>query len=446
MAKSFFLLIVGGALLLFVPKKVFSEGPYHIPFDDGNLNHPAAVQKTSRECWHSQLMKISEVMVNDPESLPETQIEKDGKVFTYNAKTHASVEMMKGSRMEVFQTEDRCDLIIAFRGTYKKSFTTDLLQDLNFIPTKGKFDYHPGFVDVAESYRINIKKVIAESKKACGTQKLNITLTGHSLGGAVAYSVANILDGLDLGEPELVLFGTPRVVTHTSSRKDRVKAVHYYLDKDPIVLTPPAMLFRELTDDVYQFSKVPLSQKVNVMGHELIHNHLPSRYLVKMDLWCEGKEAPIRVKRFGHSLADSGYDASARVLRSTVRGMGQGVFPSKNKNGGNLPTIGQSFETVFSNSPWKKNRSVLLNSADGKIFARKLACSVTHFTGTKTRAGRAYYCNGSSGNNLSAEKACEKSCKIATGSSQLCLSGCIDEFQEFCKENWACPGDPIAGG
>lgn len=426
----------------------YGEQEYHIPFagsDEPTPLHSSQPAKTSVPCWHSELMRLSEVLINDPDSVPNLVLNRDDKKFYHNPKSHASVEMMKGSRMEVFETKDSCELILAFRGTYQGALTVDLLQDLNFVPTKEQFDYHPGFYDVAKSYRINIKRVLDESKRRCGQQQLKVTVTGHSLGGAVAFSVVNLMRDLDLGRSELVLFGTPRVVTRYSDLKERVKPVHYYLDRDPVVIIPPGLIFRELTDNLYQFEKIPFDHKPSMTAHYLFQNHLPSSYRIKMEKWCEGKESPIKVTQFSHTLKGSGIDASARLLRTGVDAAGNVILPSKDKNGGNLPSLSQTFDSIFLNSPWAKSKSLSLNQTDGKQAAGIMVCSVTHILGSKTKAGRSYYCNGEAGPNRSSEKGCRSKCVLEKGISKQCFMGCLEHIRGFCTKEWACPGDPLAG-
>jgi hypothetical protein len=398
-------------------------------------------------CWHAQLMQLNSDTVNSPETVPNLVLERAGKTFKYNNKPYASTEMSKGSRMDVFQTSDACDLVIAFRGTYnsKDSLIVDLMQDFYFASPTERLDYHPGFVDVANSYKRNIKQVLAEARTKCGREDLNITVTGQSLGGAVAYVVANIFKDVNLGNPELVLFGSPRVVRQSSKHVDRVKAVHYYLDKDPVVLAPPGIMFRELTDNLYRFSKVPITQEVSITGQELIQNHLPSRYADKMSRWCEGKESPVAVKKITHTLRETGFDVSSRVARAAVDAGGKALLPEKNEAGGSLPRISETVETLVNQKDNSKPNPKYFNRGDGKSLAMKLACTVTHLMGSKTGAGRGYYCNKTLGLNKKAKTACKKSCESEKSGPGTCFQGCLDQFHQFCIGNWSCKGEPLAG-
>jgi len=413
---------------------------------ESQLEKPS--EKTGPEkyaCWHAQLMQLNSDTVNSPEEVPNLVLEKDGKTFKHNSKPHASTEMSKGSRMDVFQTSDACDLVIAFRGTYNKTLTTDLLQDLYFVSSKGAGEFHPGFLDVAESYKRNIKQVLAEARTRCGSEDIRVTVTGQSLGGAIAYVVANVFTDVNLGTPDLVLFGSPRVVRNWSKRKDKVKAVHYYLDKDPIVLVPPSIMFRELTDNLYRFSKVPITEEVSVTGHELIQNHLPSRYAVKMNRWCEGKESPTPVRKITHTRRSTGFDVTQRVVRAVVDAGGKAALPETNEVGGKLPRISETVEALVNQKDNSKLNPKYFNSGDGKSLAMKLACTVTHLMGSKTGAGRGYYCNKTIGLNKKAKTACKKSCESEKSGPGTCFQGCLDQFHQFCIGNWSCKGDPLAG-
>jgi len=401
--------------------------------------------KTTTACWHYQLMQIHNYMINNPEAVATYEIFRDKKKYRNNTKIAPLSEMLKGSRLEVFETESACDLILAFRGTFQNALTVDLLQDLSFVPTQSDPDFHAGFLDVARSYRLLIKKVISDAQKKCGSRDLGITITGHSLGGSVAYTVANILDKLELGKPELVLFGAPRVVRQPSQHVDKVKAVHYYIDRDPVVLIPPAIAFRELTDEMYRFDRVSVLEPVSVVGHQLFQNHLPSEYINKMARWCEGKEKPKKQSVFTHTLRDSGFDASQRVLRSGVDAAGERLLPKTNEKGGTLPPVSESILTYFTAPDNSKGNPDLRNKGDGESFANQLACGVTHLWGSKTKAGRKYYCIKTLKINENARKACIDSCGTKNTRPGGCVRGCYDRIHQFCIGNWACKGDPLGG-
>lgn len=401
--------------------------------------------KTSIACWHYQLMQIHDHMINSPSSVEGYVLEKDNKKLKNYNRLGNYAEMLRGSRLEVFETESSCKLVLAFRGTYQGALDVDLLQDINFIPSKKNTDYHPGFYDAAKSYRVLIKKTIADAQKRCGSKELDITVTGHSLGGAIAYIVTNVFKDLDLGKPELVLFGSPRAVMNSSKHTDKVKAVHYYLDRDPVVLTPPKILFRELTDNLYRFERVSVLEEVSVTGHQLFQNHLPSVYIKKMARWCEEKEKPKKAVVFTHTLKDSGFDASQRVVRSGVDAAGNAFLPSTNEKGGTLPPVSESILTVLSAPDVSKGNPDLRNAGDGESFAKALACEVSHLFGTKTKAGRKYYCLKTIDINEKAKNACIKKCGIKNLKPGGCVLGCFDQMKRFCIGNWACPGEPLSG-
>ena len=403
--------------------------------------------KTSEACWHAQLMQIHSGMINDPASILTYTLEKDGKEFIHNSKIYASGQMMKGSRMEVFETQKACDIIISFRGTYQHTGATDFIQDFNFIPTKEGPDYHPGFIDIANSYKSNIKKVLADARQKCGKDEIKVTLTGHSMGGSVAYAVANILENVNLGSPELVLFGAPRVVTRSSERVERVKGVHYFIDQDPVVVSVPGTVFKDLTNKMYRFKKIPITQEVAITGHELIQNHLPTNYVKKMNRWCEGLEKPIATSKITHTLLDAGGDAAKRVSRAIIDAGGGLVLPDISAKGEKLPRLTEGVD-IFLNNPdnSKPALGAPKNSGDGKFFAVNLACSKGTVFKSKTKAGRNYFCNGTHGFNSVAQRACLNPCRSEVDSQQkACLQGCYDHMHQFCIGNWSCVGDPLAG-
>lgn len=434
--------------MFFLPQKFFAGSLDHDQWSaltTAQIKQREQSGKTSIACWHYQLMQIHDHMINSPNVVSSYVLDKDGKRFRNLSKLGNYAEMLKGSRLEVYETDSACDLVLAFRGTYQGALDVDLPQDINFIPSKDSPNYHPGFFDAAKSYRTLIKKTIADSQKKCGSKELNITVTGHSLGGAIAYIVANVFKDLELGHPELVLFGSPRVVMNSSAHTDKVKAVHYYLDRDPVVLTPPKIMFKELTDNLYRFDRVSVLEDVSVTGHQLFQNHLPSVYVKKLARWCEEKEKPKKVRAFTHTLKESGIDASQRVVRTGVDAAGNKLLPSTNEKGGTLPPVSEAIITYLNAPDNSKGNPEIRNTGDGQSFANQLACGVSYLWGSRTKAGRKYYCVKTIEINEKAKKACVEKCGTTNMKPGGCVRGCFDHLHKFCIGNWACKGDSLSG-
>ncbi|MSP18021.1 MAG: lipase family protein [Bdellovibrionales bacterium] len=395
--------------------------------------------KTSEACWHAQLMQIHSDMINARESVSTYQPKRDGKEFIHNIS--ASAEMRVGSRMEVFETQKACDIIIAFRGTYQHTLETDFTQNVNLIPSEKGADYHPGFVKIANSYKKNIEQVLREARKKCGKEEIKVTLTGHSMGGSVAYAVANILENINLGSPELVLFGAPRVLTRPSKRVERVKAVHYFIDQDPVVVSVPGIGFKELTNEMYRFEKIPVTQEVSIPGQGLIQNHLPSNYKEKMNRWCEGLEKPMATSKITHTLLDAGSDAATRAGRAIIDAVGDRVLPGISSTGEKLPGLTETVGIIRNYSDNSKPATgAYWNSGDGKSFAVNLACSKRPIIGSKTEAGRNYFCNKTKGFNSIAQEACFNRCQstVLIQPPTACTQGCYDHMHQFCIGNSSC--------
>ena len=386
---------------------------------------------TSQACWHAELMKIHYNMISNPEENKNVPPEKDGKAFTHKRNSDMEGD---GSRMEVFETKGSCEMIIAFRGTKNEN---DVIQDADFIPDQGT-QYHAGFVKSANSYKPLIEKALADAKKICG-KEVKVTLTGHSLGGAVAYAVANILkDVKNLGSPELVLFGTPRVKTILNRTADKVRAVHYFIDNDPAVVFPSKPPFKDLTDNMFKFNDMPIGAEVAIPGQELFQNHLPRHYVNKMLDFCKGENPP-EAKKPTHTAVGWLKDAGDRVARSVKDAVKKQVVEGAVRAIKEVDAIGDDARTLIKNQDNSKptpGNFFIYN--DGVGFATKLACGKFAFYYSKTEAGQNYFCNGS-GYNTNAETGCGNSCKGGDSApGKACLQGCYDRMTQFCIGNWKC--------
>ncbi len=374
-------------------------------------------------------------MISNPEENKNVPPEKDGKAFTHKRNSDMEGD---GSRMEVFETKGSCEMIIAFRGTKNEN---DVIQDADFIPDQGT-QYHAGFVKSANSYKPLIEKALADAKKICG-KEVKVTLTGHSLGGAVAYAVANILkDVKNLGSPELVLFGTPRVKTILNRTADKVRAVHYFIDNDPAVVFPSKPPFKDLTDNMFKFEQMPIGEKVGQPGQEVFQNHLPVHYVNKMLDFCEGKNSPTPQTEPNYTAVGLAADAAKRVAL-TVLDKAVDLLPGTSANGERLPG---GRETVEAFKNWQDNSNAnpgdRHNKADGVKFAKEIACGVWSVFISKTTNGRKTFCVGTNGVNLTAEERCRDKC---SNPGLECLKGCHEQMRLFCIGNWSCDGDPLAG-
>ena len=123
------------------------------------------------------------------------------------------IKKIKGDQFdtECFVCESRWDanVYVVFRGTEvgEDLSLTDIITDLKFHKTTLETGHvvHAGFGRAWEEVR---DEVLAEISSRKAKRGLNVVVTGHSLGGALA-----CLAAAELGDcfPELVTFGQPRV-------------------------------------------------------------------------------------------------------------------------------------------------------------------------------------------------------------------------------------------
>ena len=154
------------------------------------------------------------------------------KAKTWGVKRHIFIERYETTAI-MFGWEDR--IVVAFRGT--EANLRDYLTDATFLPVNYNGAHiHSGFVTAYSLIAADIKRTIASWS---GGKPVQLWLTGHSLGGALATVAA-----FDLSDQvsALVTFGSPRV--GLKSFADRMKHVNLYLRfvyvKDIITEQPSA--------------------------------------------------------------------------------------------------------------------------------------------------------------------------------------------------------------
>jgi fermentation-respiration switch protein FrsA (DUF1100 family) len=121
--------------------------------------------------------------------------------------------------------------VIAFRGTDPESLA-DWLRDLDFWPTwrPQLGTCHRGFITGAEGVLPWIRQDMAGRR---------LVLTGHSLGGALAISLAALLVALGIPVWSVVTFGAPRVGLWQLRKLMAPVPVRQYIDADDPVPQVP---------------------------------------------------------------------------------------------------------------------------------------------------------------------------------------------------------------
>ncbi len=157
------------------------------------------------------------------------------------------------------------EAIISIRGT---SSMEDILTDLTEFdftsPQEMGLDglVHRGFYEVAQDCYDSVTNVL--DSLPLDKKNLNLLITGHSLGGAVAELLGGSLVskyGVNKGNIELVTYGKPKVGNRnfTASQASKVpRSFHYAQMSDPVVLAEPAHLASStplVMPDNYEYSK-----------------------------------------------------------------------------------------------------------------------------------------------------------------------------------------------
>lgn len=145
-------------------------------------------------------------------------------------------------------SQSACDLALIFRGT-----TTDYewLKDYQatLVPLSGNDDQilvHNGFLELTTVIRAPLEAVLGEKMESC--PHLNLTLSGHSLGGACANVLATSLlshwaqvswEQLPQVDLNVITFAPPRSMNRQGrdllARATRVRTYTYELDAIPLI-------------------------------------------------------------------------------------------------------------------------------------------------------------------------------------------------------------------
>ena len=116
---------------------------------------------------------------------------------------------------------------------YMSFLGNDVLADLMFsLRDLGKAEVHKGFLK--ESNKLWRKLILPDIKKLIHPTHIPVSVTGHSLGGAMA-TIAGMRERFQ----EVVTFGEPRVGRDIAAEFKSKKHVRYVNGNDPVPKVPP---------------------------------------------------------------------------------------------------------------------------------------------------------------------------------------------------------------
>jgi len=400
-----------------------------------DLRNDLGAKPVSTACWHAEMMRVHDHLLSNTGALKDDRLVTGIADLSYVGEGNAL-----SSKMVAYGTTDRCHLVIAFRGTDTSNFdnlTRDMSANVNALIENG---YHKGFTKSASYYAGQVSDLLKVQRELCKDEKSRkISITGHSLGGAVSYAIANVAMRSDLPENgvELVLFGSPRVAA-SAAPAESFPAVHYIVHNDWITNLPPNPPFRDLTVTNFEFESASIVEPSAVSGQFLIQNHVPAYYRKKMELFCKSQSNPKSIAGVSHSFSSATVDSLLRTGRAGLDAA-VSILPDTNSVGGKLPTGGETVSILVNTPNSSKGDPEVWNRGDGENFAGAEACNFTKIIGftSKTTEGRNYYCNDErTGFNNDVISFCDSKCQ--SGKSGRCVSGCQDAFHDFCTGLWSC--------
>lgn len=209
----------------------------------------------------------------------------------------------------------------------------------------------------AKDYEEKVRGAIETAVKN-GCKKPKITLTGHSLGGAIAHLMANVIllskpSAVEADDIDLVLFGSPRTSNHRAAPDPVKNAVHYYKRADIVTNLPSNPPYIELTKNNFEFPKQEnYLQWEDQNGAPLIKNHLPKYYLENMDSYCAGKLIPTLKEGIDHGLIDSVWESAIHGGRAALDEV-VSFLPDQTASGAKLPTGSQTVAGLLTPNPSK---------------------------------------------------------------------------------------------
>jgi hypothetical protein len=168
------------------------------------------------------------------------ELEKHGKKYKWHALHWANDGAAIG-----WYSRERRHLIVAVRGT-KMSSLNNIVTDLRYFKKKhaalGGTRVHSGFEESARFLFRELREaeLLPPSKDK---DQWRVTLTGHSLGGAVATVLGMYLHIAGFPVSEIVTFGQPMLTNWKGAHEwnSLIPLVRIVNDNDPVAVLPPTL-------------------------------------------------------------------------------------------------------------------------------------------------------------------------------------------------------------
>eukprot|EP00756_Hemistasia_phaeocysticola_P029983 Hpha_TRINITY_DN16266_c3_g5::TRINITY_DN16266_c3_g5_i1::g.11645::m.11645 len=131
----------------------------------------------------------------------------------YTVTAYASNQSQHSAAFVAYTTSPEKRIVISFRGTDGADIK-NWIENVNFVPTpipwldNPNYQAHEGFVGIYVSLRPHVQQGLKDAQAAC--PDCNVSVVGHSLGGAVAVLAASDLVVTNKIVPQVFTFGAPR--------------------------------------------------------------------------------------------------------------------------------------------------------------------------------------------------------------------------------------------
>lgn len=175
--------------------------------------------------------------------LPETQVEKIAQSHGYSLTHHSDIPGLAVTYFLLTNDKSKSQ-VISVRGTSNIENTLlDMDAKLVTDPHAG-VRLHRGFSTAAEKIYSEVKPLLK--------QGYTLSMTGHSLGGAVALVLAMYLDLDGSGIENVVTFGQPKVTNVAGAKKFEHLDVYRLVTPDDLVPLVPPLDAMDVNDlDIY---------------------------------------------------------------------------------------------------------------------------------------------------------------------------------------------------
>ncbi|RXZ84302.1 lipase family protein [Paenibacillaceae bacterium] len=182
-----------------------------------------------------------------------------------------------------FILESADGYVVAFRGTSTpvEWISNSIARQTSYRYIKNGGLVHQGFVDIYASARDQLIGALGRLP-ACKP----VTVTGHSLGGALAVLAApDIAVNTIHGPPQVYTYAAPRVGDpQFALRYNRLipKSWRIYNEFDLVPYLPPHIYRSPRTDEIYYYLHVKKDYKLSFKAGSVSANHILRNYFLKL--------------------------------------------------------------------------------------------------------------------------------------------------------------------